>query len=315
MIDVALLGTGGMMPLPKRWLSSVLVRVNGEMTLFDCGEGTQIAWRQTGWGFRRLGTICISHTHADHIAGLPGLLHAIANAQRTEPIDLYGPMGTEAVVRGLRTIAPVLPFEIRVRELSDGERFVLPGGLVGSCAAGEHGLPVLGYRADLARARGFRPDEARRLGIPLSLWSRLQAGERVAWEGGSADAEFVLGPFRPGISLAYVTDTRPVPRLIELVAGVDLLICEGTYGDDADLEKAVRNQHMTFREAATLARDAGAARLWLTHFSPGLDDPAALAAFATDVFPDAVVGRDGLTITLRFRDDSDDSASRSPSEP
>jgi ribonuclease Z len=302
MIDVALLGTGGMMPLPGRWLSSLLVRVNGAMTLFDCGEGTQIAWRQTGWGFRRLGAICISHTHADHIAGLPGLLHAVANAQRTEPIDLFGPSGTEAVVRGLRTIAPVLPFEVRVRELRDGERFALPGGLAGSCAAGEHGLPVLGYRAELARGRAFLPEQARRLGIPLPLWSRLQAGEPVEWEGGSVAPEHVLGLDRPGISLAYITDSRPVPGLEKLVSGVDLLICEGTYGDDVDLAKAVRNQHMTFREAATLARDAEAVRLWLTHFSPGLDDPAAFADNATDIFPNAVIGHDGLTTTLRFHD-------------
>src|SRR5919107_616300 len=132
MIGAVLLGTGGMMPLPGRWLSSLLIRVKGHLTLFDCGEGTQIAWRQSGWGFRRLGAICVSHTHADHIAGLPGLLHAVANAGRTEPIDVFGPAGTKETVRGLRTIAPVLPFSVRVIELDSGERFSLPGGLSGS---------------------------------------------------------------------------------------------------------------------------------------------------------------------------------------
>jgi ribonuclease Z len=157
-IDAVLLGTGGMLPLPGRWLSSLLIRANGEMILFDCGEGTQISWRERGWGFRRLAAICISHTHADHIAGLPGLLHTVANAGRVEPIDLFGPAGTAAVVRGLRTIAPVLPFDLRVTELDGEGAFPLPAGLVGSCAPGIHGLPVLAYRVDLPRARAFLPE-------------------------------------------------------------------------------------------------------------------------------------------------------------
>src|SRR5688572_3417795 len=136
MIAAVLLGSGGMLPLPGRWLSSLAVRVNGTLTLFDCGEGTQIAWREVGWRFRRLGAICVSHTHADHIGGLPGLLHAVANAGRTEPISLFGPTGITEVVRGLRSIAPVLPFAVQVTELEGGERFSLPGGLMGSCESG-----------------------------------------------------------------------------------------------------------------------------------------------------------------------------------
>src|SRR3954466_15650317 len=122
MIDAVLLGTGGMLPLSSRWLSCLVIRVNGQLTLFDCGEGTQIAWRKSGWGFRRLGAICISHTHADHVGGLPGLLHAVANSGRTESIEVFGPAGIEEVVRGLRLIAPLLPYEVWVRELHGGER-------------------------------------------------------------------------------------------------------------------------------------------------------------------------------------------------
>ena len=157
MIDLLLLGTGGMLPLPGRWLSSLLLRCRGELVLFDCGEGTQIPWRLTGWGFRRLGAICLSHCHADHVAGLPGLLHALANADRVEPVDLFGPLGTAAVVAGLRTIAPHLPFDLRVAELAGGEAFPLPGGLTGRVAAGEHGVPCLAYRVELERARRFSP--------------------------------------------------------------------------------------------------------------------------------------------------------------
>jgi ribonuclease Z len=303
MIDAVLLGTGGMLPLPDRWLSSLVIRVNGHLTLFDCGEGTQIAWRESGWGFRRLGAICISHTHADHVAGLPGLLHAVSNAGRTEPITIFGPAGTADVVSALRTIAPILPYEVLLTDLRGGEHFTLPGGLVGSCEPGDHALPVLAYRADLVRSRAFLPERARALKVPIELWKRLQSGEPVSWTGGTAIPDTVLGPPRSGVSIAYVTDTRPVAELSRFLEAVDLLICEGTYGSDEDLPKAVRNRHMTFREAATLAKKANARRLWITHFSPALENPDAFVANAMEEFSKAMIGRDGLSIALPFADE------------
>ncbi len=303
MIDIALLGTGGMMPLPRRWLSSLLVRVGGDVILFDCGEGTQIAWRATGWSFRRLSAICVSHTHSDHIAGLPGLLHTVANTGRTEPITIFGPVGLAEVVQGLRVIAPQLPFPVEVRELASGDTFPLPEGMRGACVAGEHALPVLAYRLDLARRRRFLADRARSLGIPTSVWRTLQDGQPVTLDDRIIRADEVMGPSRPGLSLAYVTDTRPTADIAEFISGVSLLVCEGTYGDDAQAEKAVRNQHMTFREAATLARDAGVQHLWITHFSPGVDDPQAFRGNARQVFPGAVVGHDGMTTSLAFPDE------------
>lgn len=303
MIDLLLLGTGAMMPLPDRWLSSLLLRCRGELTLFDCGEGTQIPWRRTGWGFRRVSTICLSHTHADHVAGLPGLLHTVANADRTKPVALFGPMGTAEVVAGLRTIAPHLPYDLQVTELTDGETFALPGGLRGAVAAGAHRLPSLAYRVDVDRDRAFLPDQAEALSIPTPLWRRLQEGEAVAWSGGEATPEQVLGPARTGLAVGFVTDTRPVPAFPRFLHGVDLLVCEGTYGDPADQPKAVTNGHMTFAEAATVARDARAKALWLTHFSPALTDPLAYLPEATAVFPETTIGTSGLTTTLTFGDD------------
>lgn len=302
MIDITLLGTGGMMPLPRRWLSSLLVRIGGDLILFDCGEGTQVAWRATGWSFRRLRTICISHTHSDHIAGLPGLLHTVANTGRTEPITIFGPVGVAEVVRGLRVIAPQLPFPVEVCELASGDHFALSGGVQGSCVAGEHALPVLAYRLDLVRKRRFLADRARALGVPTSAWRRLQDGATMTVDGRTVRPDDVLGPPRSGISLAYVTDTRPTPAIARLIAGVTLLVCEGTYGDDADHHKAVRNQHMTFREAATLARDAGVQQLWITHFSPGVEDALVFAGNAREVFPDAEIGFDGKVTSLVFPD-------------
>lgn len=300
MIDIALLGTGGMMPLPGRWLSSLLVRVGGDVILFDCGEGTQVAWRSTGWSFRRLSTICISHTHSDHIAGLPGLLHTVANTGRTEPITIYGPVGLAEVVNGLRVIAPQLPYPVEVRELESGETFPLPEAMQGSCVAGEHALPVLAYRLDLARKRRFLVDRAKALGVPTNLWRLLQDGQPVSVDGRTLVPDDVIGPPRPGISVAYVTDTRPTPSIASMIADVTLLVCEGNYGDDDHAEKAVRNTHMTFREAATLARNAGTQQLWITHFSPGVDNPQAFAGNAREVFPGAIIGRDGMRESLAF---------------
>jgi ribonuclease Z len=300
MLEAVLLGTGGKVPLPSRWLSSLLVRVSGQLTLFDCGEGTQIAWRAAGWGFRRLGAICISHVHADHIAGLPGLLHTVANSGRVEPVSLFGPKGIAEVVQGLRTIAPVLPYQLVVSELNPGDGFTLPAGCLGGCATGVHQLPVLGYRMDVPRGRAFLPDRARALSIPVDRWHRLQEGQVVQIDDMNISPDDVLGSPRPGIGLAYVTDTRPTPALVELASGVDLLVCEGTYGDDMSQAKAAAYTHMTFREAATLARDAGVRQLWLTHFSPSVSDPDEFAGNAREVFTNTIVGHDGLSIRLSF---------------
>jgi ribonuclease Z len=302
MIDLLLLGTSGMMPLPGRWLSSLLVRSGGDLILFDSGEGTQIPMQQSGWGFRRVGVICLSHWHADHVAGLPGLLHTIANSGRTEPMRIYGPIGTADVVHGLRVIAPQLPYPIEVAELTGGERFDLTGALSASVIPGAHRVPSLIYRVDLPRAPQFLVERAEALGVPRERWSHLQAGGSVELNGRTIQSAEVMGPPRIGVSLGFMTDTRPVPGVAEFFAGVDLIVSEGTYGDSAMRDKAITNKHMTFAEAAEIARDAGAGRLWLTHFSPSIADPDEFKPFATAIFPATEIGYSGLTASLRFRD-------------
>jgi ribonuclease Z len=301
MIDVLLLGNGAMMPLPQRWLSSVLLRVEGSLILLDCGEGTQIPWRQFKWGFKRLDAICLSHVHADHVAGLPGLFHTVANAGRTSPMHIYGPRGIAVVIAGLRVIAPYLPYEVIPHELDAGAEFTLPAGMRGQVAAGDHRVPVLAYRFDMLRKPGFQVKRAEALGIPQRFWGTLQQGESVSVAGVTIEPEDVMGPSRRGISLGFVTDTRPVPTIRDLVRGVDLLISEGTYGDDADAGKAVAHGHMTFREAATLARDAAAGTLWLTHFGAGMTDPGAWADNARSIFPNTTLGYTGLQCGITFR--------------
>jgi ribonuclease Z len=302
MLDVYLLGEGGTMPLPGRWLSSLLVRHEGRLLLFDCGEGTQIPLRAAGWGLRAVDTIFITHFHGDHVGGLPGLLLTLGNAERREPLTIYGPPGLAAVVAGLRVIAPRLPYDVECRELAGGERFAL-GALRVACLAVEHSLPCLSYTLERPRGRRFEPERARALGLPPPLWGRLQRGETVAWEGRSILPDDVLGERRAGVKLAFVTDTRPTPALPGFVAGASLLVCEGMYGTSEDLPKALENRHMLFTEAAEIARGGGVNTLWLTHFSPSLTAPADYLPLARAIFPNTRLGATGLAATLSFPDE------------
>lgn len=300
MLDICMLGTCGMMPMPGRWLSCALVRCGPTLTLLDCGEGTQIPWKSLGWGFRQLGAICFSHMHADHVAGLPGVLFMVAHAGRTEPLDIYGPPGTAYVVEGLRRIAPELPFAVQIHELKGGERFELPGGLHGSCTAAAHNVPCLAYGMELERNRPFLPEQAQALGLPVQFWSRLQRGETIEYNGQTVTPEQVLGPPRRGISLAYITDTRPTQQLSAFAHDVDLLICESMYDDPEDLPLARAHAHMLAEESAAIAKDADAHALLLTHFSPKITDTSRVQKAAQRVFSNTRAARDGMIVTLDF---------------
>jgi ribonuclease Z len=222
----------------------------------------------------------------------------LGNSGRTEPVQIVGPPGFGDVLRGLCVVAPYLPFEVRCREVIQGECARLED-LAVRCVLADHRAPCVAYRLDLPRARRFLPERARELGVPLADWKRLQRGERV----GSVEPEDVLGPPRRGLSIGLVTDTRPTASIADLITGVDLLVCEATFGRDEDQERAIQRKHMTFREAATLARDAGAGQLLLTHFSPSLVEPEAYADNALQVFPNTIVGKDHFSLSLRFPED------------
>ncbi len=303
MIDVCLLGTGGMMPLPGRWLSTLLLRCEGHTVLCDCGEGTQISWRYTNWGFRDLDTIVLTHLHADHVAGLPGILFSLAYADRTEPVTIFGPAGTRATVAGLCIVVPLLPFPVEVVEIDGEAEHRLPGEIVLRALPVAHRVPCLAYTFERPRTPRFDVERARELGVPVELWSRLQRGETVEAGGRLVRPEAVLGPPRRGLKVAFVTDTRPTPELAGFVRDADLLVCEGMYGDPAELPRAIERGHLLFHEAARLAAEAGARRLWLTHFSPALQEPEAWLPLAREIFPAAELGQPHRTVTLRYRED------------
>lgn len=303
MLDICLLGCGGMMPLPERWLTSLLVRCNGRSLLIDCGEGTQIAMREQRLGFKDIDTICFTHYHADHISGLPGLMLTIGNSERTQPVLLVGPRGLERTVRRFLTVAPELPFPIRLLELGEGVQTLSCGALRLSAFPVEHSMPCRGYTLELPRQGRFDPRRAREQGIPIPLWSRLQKGETIEGDGVTYTPEQVLGPPRRGLKVVYTTDTRPVPEIVRQAAEADLLVCEGMYGEPEKAEKAAAKKHMTFQEAAELARRAGPRRLWLTHFSPALTRPEEYLPLARSIFPATELGEDGKRLELRFQDE------------
>ena len=311
MLDVCLLGTGGMMPLPGRWLTSLLLRYNGRMYLVDCGEGTQVPLKMAGWGFKAVDAIFFTHYHADHVAGLPGLLLTIGNSGREAPLDLIGPPGLTRVAGSLMTICPALPYEIRAVELPGNDRAALAPlsnidlyeNLSFQYALCDHNTLCYAYGFYLRRQGVFNPERAKELDIPLKFWKKLQSGENaVLPDGRLVGPDAVLGPERRGVKLCYCTDSRPARGLRTLFTQSDLLICEGMYGDDAERENAAGKKHMLFSEAAELAREAGARELWLTHYSPSLQNPSEHIGAARRIFEKTYPGRDLMTKTLKFDD-------------
>ncbi len=303
MLDVCLLGTGGMMPLPHRFLTAAMMRYNGSNLLIDCGEGTQVAVKEKGWTFKPIDVICFTHYHADHISGLPGLLLTMGNAERTEPLILIGPKGLERVVNALRVVAPELPFPIQFIEITEPEANFCINGYHIHAFRVNHNITCYGYSVEIRRAGKFMVEQAKEAGIPQMYWNRLQKGESVEAEGQTYTPQMVLGPARKGIKVTYCTDTRPTEGIVAAAAGSDLFICEGMYAEKEKLAKAKQYKHMTFYEAAEMARRAGVKELWLTHFSPSLVRAEDYMPQVKKIFADSRLGRDGKSVELLFGED------------
>ena len=303
MLDVCLVGTGGMMPLPRRWLTALMTRYKGSSLLIDCGEGPQVAIKEKGWSFKPIDVICFTHFHGDHISGLPGLLLTMGNAERTEPLTLIGPKGLERVVNALRVIAPELPFELKFIEINGPEQVFEINGYRITAFRVNHNVLCYGYTLEILRQGKFSPERAREQGIPLEYWNPLQKGNVIEADGVTYTPDMVLGPARKGLKVTYTTDTRPTESIVKHAPGSDLFICEGMYGEDDKLEKAKGYKHMTFREAAALARDAGVKEMWLTHYSPSLIRPDEYMDMVRGIFPNAYPGINGKTMELNFEEE------------
>ena len=264
MLDVCLLGTGGMMPLPYRWLTSLMMRYNGKSILIDCGEGTQIAMRQKGWSPNPIDIICFTHFHADHISGLPGMLLTMGNAERTEPLLLIGPRGLTKVVASLRVIAPELPFEVKCLEITENAQTFSFEGFRLEAFKVNHNVLCYGYSMVIDRAGRFDKDRAMEQEIPMKFWSRLQKGETLEENGRVFTPDMVLGAERKGLKVTYSTDTRPT--------------------------ESIRQN----------SKEAEVPKLWLTHYSPSMTRPEEFMEDVRKIFPATYAAKDGWTMELKF---------------
>lgn len=304
MLDICLLGTGGMMPLPYRWLTALMARFNGTSILIDCGEGTQIAMKEKGWSPKPIDIMCFTHYHADHISGLPGMLLTMGNAEKTSPLFIIGPKGLARVVNALRVVAPELPFEINYLEITEAEQVFEFDGFRIEAFRVNHNVLCYGYNIVVSRNGKFQLDKALALGLDRKYWSRLQKGEIIELPEGTYTPEMVLGEARKGLKVTYCTDSRPTEGIIKNAAGADLFICEGMYGEPDKKEKAKEYKHMTFYEAAHMAKQAEVAKLWLTHYSPSLARPEDYKKEVQEIFPQTYIARDGWSEELMFAEDN-----------
>ena len=267
--------------------------------LIDCGEGTQISMKERNLPVRHIDAIAITHFHADHTAGLPGLLLSMAKADRKEPIVIYGPKGLHEMMEGVRLIARYIPFEIEEVELEKGDGFTVDNLQITSFPL-RHSVPCIGYTMELKRTPRFDKEKAVANHIPLKYWGRLQKGNTIEEDGVIYTPDQVLGEERKGLKVVYATDTRPVNALAEAAKHADLLITEGMYGDEEKADKAKLNRHMMMQEACLLARDAEVSQLWLTHYSPSMHDPFQYRDVCRSIFDHTVISTDGQHADLSY---------------
>jgi len=300
-VKVTFLGTGGTYPCPERNTAAISLRVQDELLLFDCGEGTQRRLMESEESFMRISRIFLSHHHGDHCYGLPGLLQTMSLNGRTDPLDISGPRGTRALIGAFLELGNRLTFEVRPRDLLDGDRIEAPRFTV-TAALAEHSSPDLAFSVEeLPRPGRFNEPRALELGIPKGpLFGRLQRGESVkAKDGSMVTPEMVLGAARRGRKFVYTGDTRPCEAVVRLSNRADLLVHDSTHAGDLQ-EKAKEFMHSTCVEAAEVAKEAGAARLALFHFSPRYEDPSPLEAQARQVFPAAFASADLMSVDIPF---------------
>ena len=303
MIRVRFLGTAAARPTVSRSVSAIAVQREGRSFLWDCGEGTQRQIMRFGTGFS-FEHIFITHAHADHFLGLPGLLRTMGLQGREEGMNIYGPAGTEAILSAaVRLGVDRLAFPVEVKGLAPGERVDFGDWAVHAFRA-DHGVSALGYAlVEEARPGRFDVETARRLGVPEGpLFGRLHRGETIEVDGRTISPGDVVGPPRPGRKVVYSGDTRPTAEAVVMSMRAQLLIHEATFGTE-EAKRARETRHSTAAEAASVAARAKVRDLVLTHVSARYAEaPARLEKEACAVFPGARVARDGLEVEIGYRD-------------
>ena len=306
-MEAFVLGCGGMMPLPYRHLTSVLLRRDGDLFLFDSGEGTQVSLRRLNLKWKKINAIFISHTHADHVTGLPGILMLSAQVDRTEPLYIYGPPKIKEYVETSRKVLDMyINYPIIVKEITAPCVVHTGEGYAVRAFPLEHTKTCVGYTLEEDDRPGeFNPEKARELKVPCGpLWSQLQAGKEVTAEDGTTvKPEQVLGKKRSGRKFSFVTDTLFKPSIIDEVRNSDLLICEGMF-EKALIEQAREKKHMTAVQAATIAKEANVRRMYMIHYSPRYTDRdlQVLLEEAREVWPETELSRDRLNIQIPYID-------------
>ncbi|MCR4940633.1 MAG: ribonuclease Z [Treponemataceae bacterium] len=306
-LEAFVLGCGGMMPLPYRHLTSVLVRRDGDLFLFDGGEGTQVSLRRLNLKWKKINAIFVSHTHADHVTGLPGILMLSSQVDRTEPLYIYGPPKVAEYIDTSRKVLDMyINYPIVVKEITEpgivysGEDFYVRSFPL------KHTKTCVGYTLEeLERPGEFNPEKAKELGVPCGpLWSKLQHGETVMSENGKpVHPEDVMGKNRSGRKVSYVTDTLYLPSIAKEVKGSDLLFCEGMFTEEF-ADQAAEKKHMTAKQAARIARDAGVGKMALIHYSPRYTDYElnSILEEAKEIFPGTVLSRDRMSFDIPYQD-------------
>lgn len=306
-MEAFILGCGGMMPLPYRHLTSVLLRRDGDLFLFDGGEGTQVSLRRLNLKWKKINAIFVSHTHADHVTGLPGILMLSAQVERTEPLYIYGPPKIAEYIETSRKVLDMyINYPIIVKEITapcivhHGEDYYI------RCFPLDHTKTCVGYTLEeLDRPGEFNPEKALQLGVPVGpLWGQLQKGNNVQnSKGKTVRPEDVMGAKRSGRKFSFVTDTLYKNTIAKEVQGSDLLICEGMFEDEL-IDQAREKKHMTASQAATIARDANVKRMCMIHYSPRYTDKELpkLLEQAKKIFPAAELSKDRMHIEIPYED-------------
>ena len=307
-LELFVLGTGGMMPLPGRFLTSVLLRREGELFLFDSGEGTQVSLRKLNLKWKKISSIFISHTHADHVTGLPGILMLSSQVERDDPLYIFGPPKIrEYVEMNKKVLDMYINYEIIVKEITGPETVYVGDGFSVNAFPLRHTKPCVGYSmVEDERSGVFFPDKAVNAGVPMGpLWSELQKGNDITLsEGKKIKASEVMGPPRKGRKVSFITDTQYFPEISDFVKNSDLLICEGMFKADLE-ESAKKKKHMTSFQAAQLTKDAGGVKkMGLIHYSPRYTkyELAGLLEEAKSIFPDTFLTKDGQQIDIPYED-------------